>query len=637
MSHDPLGFLKELAPSLYQILNSEQLKEPLIDSVRIEDGHKGLQKLIVQHGSTELSVHSAYPDKEADKILEKMQFHPHKLTVAWGTGLGYHIDCFLEKHPNQQLVILEPSYMVLQKAMRVRNFEKWFRNPNITFIITPNPEEMGQFICSQYNFHRHSGMQFLELPSYAKHFQSAFNTVKKIFIDNLSKFTANMATIMDADDDFLENCMRNVRHFSRFPWVSSLFGQFPGIPAIVISAGPSLHLQFEKLKDLNDKAVLIAVDTAYPILKKQGIEPHFVCTADPNSVNFIHLKGLDVSNTHLVVEPMSWHETLEMPSVKAFISNFDGYYSSYFAYFAPDPAKILSWGSIASTCFDVARKLNCNPITFVGQDLAYSDLLTHCPTSRFDERYQASIDAAPAMKRYTTYETYHMQMILTKPLIKAHDMYNSIVLTQQNLKLYAGWLEEQFKISTQTIINASERGILKNHCKIMSFDQVREQILTQKHPISEKINQLYLNKSPYLHKELLQDLEFKTTQLKSAQQFAKKMQKNCLDLIEQAKNQDTCKEEVLIKGRFSEMTSGANCGISDRIILGWMEHKNQKAEVFFQRSLGKLVGSSFSGELVQEMGELYYNYFESRHKAFTDLIRFLGIAIEGCWQALEES
>ena len=46
----------------------------------------------------------------------------------------------------------------------------------------------------------------------------------------------------------------------------------------------------------------------------------------------------------------------------------------------------------------------------------------------------------------------------------AEDLNGEPVFTSKNMKIYAGWFEEQFSTTEQTIINASEKGILKNHC-----------------------------------------------------------------------------------------------------------------------------------------------------------------------------
>ena len=65
-----------------------------------------------------------------------------------------------------------------------------------------------------------------------------------------------------------------------------------------MSAGPSLHYRLEQLKNLEERAVIIAVDTAYPILKSNGISPHFVCSADPTSGNYIHLHDMEINDCY---------------------------------------------------------------------------------------------------------------------------------------------------------------------------------------------------------------------------------------------------------------------------------------------------------------------------------------------------
>lgn len=629
---DPYLFLKEVAPPLYQTLVFRADKEELLDGVEGFVSKEGKANLRFIRGEQNLTVHSSYnPEKEAERILARYENNPHKLTVCLGVGMGYHVDAFLKAYPDRQLVILEPSYKTLRQAMKLRDFEPYFRNPRITFIITPSSNELADFLASQYNFNQHSGVQFIEPPVYARWFNDVFNAAKKRFLEHLAKFTANMATIMEADDDFIINCMNNVRHLGKFPWAAQLFGRFPGIPAIIISAGPSLHLHLEKLRELRNRAFLIAVDTAYPILLKNGINPHFVCTADPNDVNFMHLKGLDVSKTFLVVEPMTWHETLDMEGARAFICNFNGYYSSYFSKFSAFPQPLLSWGSIATTCFDLARQMACGPIIFVGQDLAYSDMLTHCPGSRYDEQYYAQVEACPNLELYTSYETFHLQRILARPVVSHVDIHGNQVLTQNNLILYAQWLEEQFSKTRQPVINATERGILRKNCHQMSFDKVCRDYLNQDRNLSEVLEAIYHEPRRFLFSDLLNDINQKIESLAHAEALAISRKKDSQDLLEAAKSNS----EEEMRQMFNELSRGIHCGIEDPVLLGWLEHKNQKAEVYFQRSLGKLVGAQFSQDLILKMAELYTGYYDSRLKSFQELQHFLQIAAKGCQEGLE--
>ena len=95
---------------------------------------------------------------------------------------------------------------------------------------------------------------------------------------------------MEAGNEYTENCMRNAPAMQKFPWAYRLFEKFKQIPAIIVSAGPSLYYQLDQLKNLNEQAVIIAVDTAYPILKRMGFHlTLFVQQIQLLAITFIYM------------------------------------------------------------------------------------------------------------------------------------------------------------------------------------------------------------------------------------------------------------------------------------------------------------------------------------------------------------
>ena len=53
---------------------------------------------------------------------------------------------------------------------------------------------------------------------------------------------------------------------------------------MVVSAGPSLRKNKHLLKDVQDKAVIIAVQTTFQPLLEMGVEPHFVTSLDYHEI-----------------------------------------------------------------------------------------------------------------------------------------------------------------------------------------------------------------------------------------------------------------------------------------------------------------------------------------------------------------
>ena len=622
-------YLKEISPDLYRTLLNRTTQDSRIIEIETIKTKAGLANMKISHNAGKMTLHSNYSvEKESEKIYSKMKFDPKKLTIVYGAGLLYHVDFLLAKHPDTAIVIVEPCYKILEQAIRERDLQSIFTNPKIKFLISNEPTELGQFITQIFNFQIHSGLQFFNLPAYEKIFSNEWEIIKETFRKQFAKFTINTLTIMEAGDEYTENCMRNAPAMQKFPWAYRLFEKFKQIPAVIVSAGPSLHYRLEQLKNLEERAVIIAVDTAYPILKRNGISPHFVCSADPTSGNYIHLHDMEINDCYMIVEPMTYHEIVSLKGIKAFMTSFKGYYSRYFAEYAQNTSELISWGSIASTCFDLARKMNCDPITFIGQDFAYSDFLSHCPKTKFDSKFKENLQRNPSLYLYDSYASWHIRRIDPLKVELADDLNGDPVFTSKNMKLYAEWFEEQFSVTNQTVINASEKGILKNNCKIMKFSDVVEKFMNKTHPIRDMLNSLYQENQDFRIDDLKEDIDTKLTDLSNAIEKGRKVQEKCNELYKLKHEIDIPDSHKKITEITINIGQNINCGLQDEIVLQWIDHENQKAELFFKRKIGSLVGSKMNASMIEELSNNYNGLIESRIACFNKIKSNLKLAVD---------
>src|SRR5512133_2757850 len=107
----------------------------------------------------------------------------------------------------------------------------------------------------------------------------------------LSTKEVNIATLAKFEKVWASNIARNIGAFVASPGANRFFGQFGGVPAIVVAAGPSLHASMDFIRKSRGRAVIVAVDTSYRILMSQGIEPHFCIVVDPQMINARYFEG----------------------------------------------------------------------------------------------------------------------------------------------------------------------------------------------------------------------------------------------------------------------------------------------------------------------------------------------------------
>jgi hypothetical protein len=257
------------------------------------------------------------------------------------------------------------------------------------------------------------------------------------------------------------------------PPVRVLFDAFKGRPAVIVSAGPSLEKNIDRIVELKDRAVLIAVDTSLRILLNKGIEPHFVCTGDPQEANWRHLRGTVTKSAHLVAEPMTHFASLEHFKGRLFIASYGDKVMKWISDFIPDVGLVLCWGSVATMAFDLARKLGCDPIIFTGQDLSFPGGRTYAHGTYFEDEEKMDMSVEAYEKRQRTYT-------LT-------DLYGQTVKTNRQMFAYKEWFRTEFARTDARVINATEGGILKENCEIMTLREAADKYLLERFDALEVI------------------------------------------------------------------------------------------------------------------------------------------------------
>ena len=145
--------------------------------------------------------------------------------------------------------------------------------------------------------------------------------------------------------------------------------------AIIVSTGPSLNKQLELLKQVQNHATIISVDSSYPILKAHGIKPDYVTS----------IERVECTSEFFNSEPSEFDKdiifltaTLTHPTTVKYLKGRNaayilrplpyelGFEDNDFGYIAPGQ-------SAAHLSFDIAVALEHERIIFIGQDLAYGE------------------------------------------------------------------------------------------------------------------------------------------------------------------------------------------------------------------------------------------------------------------------
>ncbi len=149
---------------------------------------------------------------------------------------------------------------------------------------------------------------------------------------------------------------------------ASLFGQFSKVPAIICGAGPSLNRHLPKLAELKDRALLFAPGSAIRV-----VDPHFGAFLDPYPAQSERMVGgCKVPCFYTGRWLPDARRKAEGPLL--YVSGTEHPLSRWIDGELGIGRQPVFEGTCAvHLATELARLMGCDPIVFVGMDLAYTD------------------------------------------------------------------------------------------------------------------------------------------------------------------------------------------------------------------------------------------------------------------------
>lgn len=256
---------------------------------------------------------------------------------------------------------------------------------------------------------------------------------------------------------YLLNTLRNLPAIAASEDAASLVHAFPGLPAVLVAAGPSLDANLPEIAAHRDQVVLIAVDTAVRPLLGAGVQPDFVVALDPSDANASHLIDLPACpDTWLVGEGSLEPVAFDQFAGRTFVFRVADHHPwPWLRQLGLDRQPLRAWGSVLTTAFDLALQMGCDPIVFTGADLAFSSGRPYARGTTFEEEWRRarawgdSLEASWAQRLAAWPETF-------EPGVDG-----ASARTAPHLCAFRDWIAaEAARVPGRVIVNATGAGIL---------------------------------------------------------------------------------------------------------------------------------------------------------------------------------
>jgi hypothetical protein len=158
--------------------------------------------------------------------------------------------------------------------------------------------------------------------------------------------------------------------------LAELKARYSGIPAVLVSPGPSLDRNIAHLKALQGKALLLAPGQSIKRLHTEGIYPDFVVVIDPQDLTSHPLPFFDaalVRDHQALLAGVTCHpNVLRLPYRRKYVFG-STLNSAWIDKIFGDEHVNIGGSSVSVAALNILIDWGCNPIVLVGQDLAYQD------------------------------------------------------------------------------------------------------------------------------------------------------------------------------------------------------------------------------------------------------------------------
>ena len=330
----------------------------------------------------EIYLHSRFdPAAEARFLIEKIPVKAQTLYVILGFGLGYHVKALLDRIPSSShILVVEPvtEHLSAQAlAYYQEKNESWIQDDRLSFHTHYDPETVPIFLAEAFIRCRVLSLNiFMHIPSASTN-EAFYSWLLK---EVQQKFPVYLDGHLGANDRTLENNLSNFWANLPITWqtphISCLKRGWQGYPVIIVAAGPSLTDELNRLRDIQERVLIICVGTAAPVMMKYGVHPDFVVSVDPFEANMSHFENWNNGKIPLIYYHRFWRGILPVYNGPRFWFAMDDEPAIPLTGIKPT-TEFWRGGTVSFTALQVAHYLKADPIVLVGLDFAYLDGRMH--------------------------------------------------------------------------------------------------------------------------------------------------------------------------------------------------------------------------------------------------------------------
>lgn len=429
------------------------------------------------------------PIKESKELIGTDFGNKDTIWIFFGFAFGYMIEEIFRKCGEEtQIIVIEPNEQLLLDQIRQVQKEDWLNKENIKIYTGNEKEDITRLFQANIPSKEVGNFKVITRSGYLEFYSKYYANVARILDDVTNDIIIQSNTLKRFGGIFLKNVIRNRYAIQESYDLSYHKDRYKSIPALIVSGGPSLSKNIEFIKQFNG-LVFTGGRTLTPILQ-QGMKPDFLVSVDAQDITYDTLRENASNDLPLI--------TLDQGNDKVVAANKGPQYFLLGEEFTKEFLGIKKYerlsmgGSVATICISAAQYMGCNPIIFIGQDLAYTDMKFHADECS-DAHIYGNENTIKEQKDYTDLGYKQVESVT-----------GGMVWTTSVLISYLNWIEKFIELCPENeFINATEGGAKIRGAINKTFEEVVEQYSTVYKP---EIKHIKMNETIDIDKNIVESV-----------------------------------------------------------------------------------------------------------------------------------
>lgn len=398
----------------------------------------------------------------AEIYAERYNIQLYGVYFVFGFSDGKYIRELARKLDDTNLmVVCIPDFTLFSITCRYFDLTDIFENERIIVYFSEMERNAEGLFRQLVGYTRIKLLEFCILPGYDIVYHDECETFMDAVLECMRNEIMNKETHLAFDRQIPQHMLYHTKHMLPYSNINQLKQELltkdiEDIPAIIVSAGPSLDKNVHLLKEAKGKAFIIAVDASIRTVMQAGVQPDLLCSVDPNSPEHF-FSGLDLKDVCWACN--QWTNMNLLDTYAEHILYFGSFGDTWndilkqnLGYEFPN---VVSGGSVSTEAFMIALQMGFKNIVLIGQDLAFTGGVSHT---------KGIEDALGDNDSY----------IKSRQIVEVEGINGERLQTDYQMWFYKQWFEKVIRIYKDKIyvIDATEGGARIEGAEIKSLEEV---------------------------------------------------------------------------------------------------------------------------------------------------------------------